>query len=141
MKHRQEQGRFVIRLEKGETFFEPLLRFLAENDIRGGLITGIGGAQWAELGLYNLEDRQYYWKHFDGPLEISNVTGFISVSDSEGIHIHAHATIAGADMNASAGHLKELEVAGTCELVIDPMAEIPRVFNDQIGLGLLELND
>jgi predicted DNA-binding protein with PD1-like motif len=130
---------FVVRLDKGDIFYETMMPFVMEQDIKSAFFYGLGGAEWAELGLYDLREKQYHYKYFSGPLEINNITGNIS-TDEKGTKIHAHATISGPDMNVSGGHIKALGIAGTCELYIHTLEfDLVRKNDEETGLGLLDL--
>lgn len=131
---------FVVRLHRGQRLIESLV-LLAENEkINGAFFYGLGGADSARLGIYYADDRRSYdYKWFAGPLEVTNVTGNISIYDNK-IKVHAHATISGVDLNVSGGHVEELIVGPTLELFITPTdSELRRVYDEQTGLPLLDV--
>lgn len=130
---------WLLRAEKGEQLMRSLQSFCEEQDIRSGIISGLGGALWAELAFYHLDQKAYEFDRIDEPLEISNLSGNIS-SVNEKPFLHVHATVADMNYHSYAGHLKELEVGGTCEVYIKTFPEpVSRVHNDEIGLKLLDL--
>lgn len=139
MKARQVAGGWIVRLERGERIVETVHAFCADNGIKAGSVYGIGGAEWVELGFYHLDRKEYEYTTVDELVEISSLIGSVSMADGSQT-LHLHATVAGSDLIAKAGHLREGVVAGTLELRIEIFGgEIQRVHSDDIGLKLLDL--
>ena len=132
---------YTLRFNKGEQFVEQLTKFVSDKNIRGGWIVGLGGFSWAEIGYYNLESQDYKWTKYDGPLELTNLTGNIAWKDND-LALHLHATISGIRLEAVAGHLKEAEVSGTVEIFLhvwDNPEGLNRSRDTDTGLNLLDL--
>jgi predicted DNA-binding protein with PD1-like motif len=104
---------YLVRLEKGELLVESLLRFVTEQKISGGWISGIGGATWAEVGFYDLTAQHYRWKKLDQLLEITSLQGNVAW-DGDDPFLHLHGTFSDGTMQSFGGHVKELETGGTC---------------------------
>ena len=140
MKSRFDGYNWVIVLEKGELLIDSLSKFAKENNVRGGFLSGVGGAQWAEIGFYHLEKKQYSWKKFDQLMEITSLNGNLAFKEGEPIW-HIHATLADENMQAVGGHVKDLEVAGTLELFLRVIINqgLTRTHQDDLGLDLLDL--
>lgn len=139
MVSRKVSGGWLLRVEKGEQLMRSLQNFCEEQDIQAGWVTGLGGALWVELAFYHLDQKAYEFDRIDEPLEVSNLTGNISSVNGKPF-LHVHATVSDMNYHSYAGHLKELEVGGTCEIRITVFEEsISRVHNDDIGLKLLDL--
>lgn len=134
----------LVRLQKGELLAENLLKLVSEQKITGAWITGLGGAMWAEVGFYDITTQHYRWKKFDQPLEILSLQGNIAweVSPTGGQPLlHIHGTFGDEHMNAFGGHVKELQVAGTCELLLHRWYEetLTRSHDAMTGLKLLDV--
>lgn len=132
---------YTLRFEKGELVVENLLKFVHEQNVRGGWIVGLGGFAWAELGFYDLATQEYAWTKFDEALELTNLTGNIAWSGDDPA-LHLHATIADTSLHAYGGHLKEAEASGTVEVFIHRWLRdegLVRAKDDQTGLNLLQL--
>lgn len=116
-----------------------LMAYAREHGHKSAWVSGLGGAGAATLGYYSLETRDYEWHEFEELLEILNLTGNLSWVDGEPFW-HVHGTFSGHDMRAIGGHVKELHVALTCEVLVVP-GDIPltRRFDDKTGLKLLDL--
>lgn len=139
MIYAEDNSGFVIRIQKGEEIVEQLLAFCEKEGLDSGFFYGLGGVDGAEIGFYILDELRYEFTQFEGLFELTNITGNVAQSE-EGLMIHAHATIAGRDLNAKAGHLKRAVVAGTVEIYFSKVeANLKRKFDSEVGLKLLDL--
>ncbi|HEX9594539.1 MAG TPA: DUF296 domain-containing protein [Candidatus Saccharimonadales bacterium] len=139
MTHKRIGNSYLLRFDKGEELVRTLSQFLEEKDIKSGWISGLGGALWAELAFYHLDQKAYEFDRIDEPLEVSNLTGNITLFNGKPF-VHIHATVSDLNYHSYAGHLKELGVAATLELKIDVLEEpIERVQSDAVGLKVLDL--
>lgn len=131
---------WILRLDRGEKLIESLDKFAKEKDVKGGFLTGIGGASSAELGFYNLGTKEYSWQKINEPLEVTALQGNLAIKDGEPIW-HIHGTFSDEKMQAIGGHVKELEVSGTLELFLHVIIDggLKRSHSDDIGLDLLNL--
>lgn len=139
MTYRFDGYNYLVRLEKGELLLQSLHEFAGQIK-QSFWLSGVGGAQWAELGFYDLPNQRYNWKRFDQPTEITSLQGNLAWEHNEPVW-HVHATLADAEFRAIGGHVKELCVAGTCELLLHTMQGEPiaRAQNASVGLSLLNL--
>lgn len=130
---------YLVRLEKGELIVNVLTQFCQDKKIPAGVIGGIGGVSWAEIAFYDLGQRAYEYERHDELFEITNLTGNVSlVSDKPFLHLHV--TLADSNNHAYGGHLKEAEVAATCEVHIRTFSKpIERAHNEAVGLKLLDI--
>lgn len=137
MKSYAAQDHFVIVLDKGELLHDRLTSFLRSQHIEAAWIQGLGAALEVTLGFYNLETKQYQWKDFTGPFELTSLQGN-AVSDADGPVLHMHATLSDAQYQAFGGHVQRLVVGGTCELLVRPLsAKLTRQLDDTTGLNLV----
>lgn len=140
MKVRRDAYNWLVRLERGELLSDGLLAAVEQEGIKTGWIMGIGACEWAELGFYDLESKQYQWQKFDEPLEILSLQGNVSL-DGEKPMLHIHGMFSGKDYQSVGGHVKDLEVAGTCEIFLHDWFADPlnRGVDPDTGLKLLDL--
>lgn len=143
MKIRKNEDVLVVRLERGEELLAQLHTLIANEHINGAFIHGLGGAERVSLGQYRIsDDKEYHFTELEGDLEVCSLNGNIAHDESGKPMIHIHATISDADLRAFGGHVKELIVAGTCELFIDlRTGTLRRSLDQDIGLKLLQLDD
>lgn len=132
-------GGYVLRLDKGEELMRNLTQFCEEKKIMAGWVSGLGGALWAELAFYHLDQKAYEFDRIDEPLEVANLTGNVSQVNGKPF-LHVHTTVSDLNYHAYSGHLKELAVAATLEVRLEVWPEgIDRIHNEACGLKVLDL--
>ncbi|HJP81111.1 MAG TPA: PPC domain-containing DNA-binding protein [Candidatus Saccharimonadales bacterium] len=131
---------YTVGFERGEQLITSLTDFIKKQDIKASWINGLGGSQWVELGFYNLDTKEYQWKRFNELMEITSLQGNIAWMENEPV-IHMHGTLSREDYQAIGGHVRELEVGGTCELHLHTIFgdRLPRSKDATTGLSLLSL--
>ncbi len=117
-----------------------LKKFCQHQMIGGGFFYGLGAVDQAELALYNVDTKQYSKQQFSEPLEVANITGSIALDQDQTL-IHAHTTLGRADMSALAGHLVEMRVSGTLELIIHATQPLIKEEDSQTGLKVFQLQE
>lgn len=131
---------WLVRLEKGELLIEVLTGLVKTQGIEAAWVNGLGGALWVELGFYDLESKQYHWQKLNQPLEITGLQGNVAWSGAEPV-LHIHGSFSDSAMKAYGGHVKELAVAGTCEVRLQrwQKGRFTRLHDDEVGLQLLDI--
>lgn len=119
---------------------QSLASLVRDQNIKSAWISGLGGAEWAELGFYHLQARHYQWRRFDEPLEITAIQGNIARQNGQPV-LHMHGTFTKNTFEAIGGHIKELEVSGTCELHLHTVfgEDLRRSHDQASGLDLLDI--
>lgn len=132
---------YVVRLEKGEEIIFSLKELAKKENLTGGFFYGLGAVEGVSIGYYELARKEYVFSKIQGAYELASLLGNISVQDGE-IKVHAHAVLGDNNLNTVAGHVKEANVAITCEIFIHLQhgAEMRRELDEETGLGLLEFN-
>ena len=118
-----------------------LIEFCEKRGIKGGVFTAIGAVKNTEIGYYNLEKREYFFKEVPEEREVASMTG--NIAEAEGkLVIHAHAVLSAMDdtLSCIGAHIKEAEVAVTLEVFLTPLSvPLARVYDEETGLKLLQL--
>jgi len=131
---------YIVRLFKGEKIVESLTKFCEDENIASGIFHGIGAVLQAEIGLYNLDKKQYSFTEFNNGMELVSMTGNVALVDSKPF-LHIHVVLADDNKKTFGGHLKEGIVGPTCEIYIFNFEEkIKREYDEEIGLKLLNLD-
>jgi uncharacterized protein len=164
---------WLVRFDRGDLLVEQLTKLVKSENIRGAWVSGLGGAQWAELGFYDLNKKAYHWKRFDQLMEITSIQGNVAwdgeptppkhggsknvtwqaassgATGSEPTNglrrpgepiLHMHATLSDETMQAYGGHIKELQVGATCEILLHRWYDsqgLKRAKDSETGLKLL----
>lgn len=139
MNYKRFGNRVIVRIDSGEEIIKTLKQLCKNLDIKLGSITGIGATDKATIGLFDIKTREYRSTEFVGDHEIAPVYGNISTMDGK-VYLHLHANLCNAAHKSFGGHLNSAVVSATFEAVIDIIdAEIDRVFDEKIGLNLLDI--
>ncbi len=100
-----------------------------------GSVEGLGAADHALIGLYDVAAREYHKTAYDEPMEITSLLGNISRKDGE-VYLHLHINLGRADTGVVGGHLNECRISATCELFVRRLeGAVERRF-DETGTGL-----
>ncbi|MGC8865214.1 MAG: PPC domain-containing DNA-binding protein [Bacteroidales bacterium] len=124
------------RLEKGEFIVEVLTSLCVELGIQSGWVQGIGAVDRIELGAWDTMRRVYHRQIWEQAFEVSPITGNVMIKEGKPF-LHLHATVAGHDFQARAGHLFEARVNPTLEVFIGTFDHpLQRKFDEESGLFL-----
>ena len=143
----------VMRLEKGEEIISAITELCKEKAISAGSVSAIGAVDNVILGLYKVKEKKrysrehllllifkYYSSEYKEEMEMTSLTGNISVKDNEP-YLHFHANFGREDGSVVGGHLNKAVISATCEIIIHRInGVIGRKFDDEIGLNVIEFN-
>lgn len=140
MTFQYDGNNYLVRLEKGEKLIESLLGLVKQENISSCWLNAVGGALSAEIGFYHLDKKEYEYTSVNELMEITGLQGNLAWDGTEPM-LHIHGTFSKPDLSVIGGHVKELVVGGTCEVLLSKWngAKLSRTMNDAIGLKLLDL--
>jgi|SRR5690606_30080683 len=140
MKFRFDGYNYIVRIERGEKVIDCLTKLAQEQKLPSCWLSGLGGASSVELGFYDLEAQQYNWRKIDEPLEIAGLQGNITWTESSPA-FHIHGVFAKDDLSTIAGHVREIVVSGTCEILLHRWygENLTKSIDPDTGLKLLNL--
>lgn len=134
----REKNKYLIRFDKGEELITGLIDFCRAKKIKAGFFIGLGAASQVSLSYYHLDKKEYQEKKINEDLEIVSLTGNLAEMDKK-IIIHAHGIFADVQMKTYGGHLNQLIVSGTGEVLLEVFeGKIERQYSQEIGLNLME---
>ena len=93
---------YAVKIETGEEIIATLTGFARCENVRAGLLSGLGAVGECELGFFIRSTKQYVRRVFPGEHEIGSLTGNFSELDGEPFP-HCHVVIAGEDLVAWTG--------------------------------------
>ena len=138
MEYIKQDDTYIVRLERGEEILRSLRSLCSKEDIKAGMINGIGASDHAVIGLFDVNEKVYHQHEFNEPMEITSITGNISAMDDEP-YLHIHVNLGREDMSVIGGHLNECVISATCELFIYSInRKIGRTKDPETGLNLYE---
>lgn len=140
MKFRYDGFNWLVRLDKGEKLVESLTKLAKQEKLPSCWVNVIGGALSAEVGYYNLPKKEYEWHNVVELVEITGLQGNLTW-DGEEPKWHLHGTFSKSDLSVVGGHVRELIVGGTCEIMLHKWYKEPltRSEDKETGLKLLDL--
>lgn len=133
-----QSGQILMgKLGYGCDLLDEITKVVKELGIRLGRIEAIGAVQKAQIGFYNQESRMYQFLSFDQPMEITKLTGNISLNDGNPF-VHAHITLSDSSGKAFGGHLVTGTIIFACEFILQAFdgPDFNRCLNDETGLAL-----
>ena len=92
---------FVVRLDKGEEIIASLQALCEKEKIALGSVEGIGAADHAVIGLYDVGQREYHKTELNGPMEITSLLGSITQKDGA-VYLHLHINLCNKEMQIRA---------------------------------------
>ena len=128
---------FIGKLSHGKDLLEEMTALCIKEDITLGRVEGIGAVQRARVGYYNQAAREYQYMEFNGHLEITNLSGNVSIKDNKPF-VHAHVTFSDEKGNAFGGHLAQGTLIFAFEIILHAFEgpQCTRSFDDVTGLPL-----
>lgn len=106
-----------LRVPMGADLLQFIEDYANKNNIKTGIILGLGAVQKAVIGYYDQPTKKYMEKAIDEPMEIVNLTGNISRKDGKSM-AHVHASFGKQDGAVVGGHLNRGTIVFACELKI-----------------------
>ena len=127
---------FLVRMDHNADLLGSIIDLANSNEITLGIFTGIGALKEAEISYYDQARKEYIKNKLDGPLEIANLVGNISIKEAE-IFAHAHATLSERSGKTYSGHFEKGKIFA-CELYLRELEGpgLVRSYDDITGLSL-----
>ena len=116
---------------------KTLTDFASGEQINNGYFRGIGAVDQLTCGHYKLPEQEYNFTKYNEPLEVVSLTGNIMLKDNEPF-VHVHGVFTNTKNEALGGHIKEMRVAVTLEVILTPLnTNLNRELEESIGLHLI----
>ena len=135
--HHQTHRVLVLVCDKGEEAVATISRALAEDGLRAGQVTAVGGFSAGEVGYFDRNRRDYLRIPIGGQVEVLSLLGDVAARDGEPV-LHAHTVLGRSDGSTLGGHLIRGEVWPTLEVIITEVApELAKRVEPETGLALI----
>ncbi len=109
---------YALIFDSGDEAAAELARFARETGVNGASFTGVGAASSAVLGWFDFGAKAYEPNYFNEQVEVVSIAGDIATTEDGKPQVHAHVAIAKRGGSAYGGHLMELYVKPTLEIVL-----------------------
>jgi len=137
----QGQKRLAVFFGAGEEMMRSLADLAKIRSMPGAYFTRIGALRAAMLGFFDIARREYRRFGIDEQVEVLSLTGNIALEEGEP-RIHAHIVVGRFNGATLGGHLLEVHVRPTLEVIlVETPASLRRRFDPATGLALLDLSD
>ena len=132
---------YVLVLDKGDEAFGQISAFAKEQGITAASLTAIGACSGATLGYFDTEAMKYRSTRFDEQMELLSLIGDIASKDGKPA-LHAHLVLGRKDSSTVGGHLQQINVFPTIEVVLtETPAHLRKRVDPQTGLALIDLRE
>ncbi len=127
----------LLIIKRGEKVIESIMRFCHEHNIVNAELSGLGAVDEIECGYYDLENRVYEMETYQGMFEVVNISANV-MRKEEDIFVHMHAVFTDEQNNSFGGHVQEMRVGVTLEVIVRQFhTTLKREFDDETGLFLV----
>lgn len=138
MEYRQFGDSFVVRLNRGEEIITELTALCKKENIKLASVQGIGAADLATIGLYNVNEKLYHKTQLKGAMEITSLLGNITTMNGE-TYLHLHINLCDENMNIKGGHLNECRISATGEIIVTKInGNVDRIKDNETGLNIFK---
>jgi predicted DNA-binding protein with PD1-like motif len=129
---------YLLVFHTGQEVMRGLVAFASKHKLTGGHLTGIGAIRDAVIGYFDPQTKTYLRNHEKGQTEVLSLTGNLALYNNEPFY-HVHVALGLRDGTARGGHLFEMIVRPTVELVLTTYPKIvDRKIDPEWGLPLLD---
>lgn len=140
MEYRKFDENYVVRLNKGEEVITCLKELCEKENINLAEITGLGASNLVEIGVFNVNTKEYNTKIFEGMFEITSLVGNSTRKNGD-VYLHIHINFGDEQGNVKGGHLVQAKISATSEIIVRRIeGKVDRKLSDEIGLNLLDFN-
>jgi predicted DNA-binding protein with PD1-like motif len=115
-----EQGlaTYALIFVEGDEAAAELARFARESGVNGASLSGVGAASGAVVGWFDFGRKKYKRIPIDEQVEVVSLLGDIATTEDGKPQVHAHVVLTTEDAQARGGHLLELHVRPTLEVIV-----------------------
>ena len=138
MDYKRFNETIIARIDKGEEILDKIKEIALKEDIKLANINALGATNEFVVGVFKVDEKEYYSNEFKGNYEIVSLTGTINTMDGE-FYTHIHMSAGNDKGEVFGGHLNKAIVSATCEMVINIInGEVDRYHDNEIGLNLFK---
>lgn len=138
MEYKRIDNTVILRVDRGEEVLTALKEVALKEDIKLASVTGLGACDHFVAGVYKVDTAEYVKNEFNGVYEITSLVGTINTMNGE-YYSHIHITCGDELGHAFGGHLNEVRISVTCEIVINIINGIVDRKKDEVtGLNIFK---
>jgi len=126
---------YIFKLDKGDDLLAALQEFCHDNQIKCGIIAGLGAVDCATYSYYDQKKRKYNKFTVNQELEVLNLTGNVSLMEEKPM-VHAHVIFADNEGKTQGGHLMAGTRVFSCEVFVQELVGAPKMRKANKDTGL-----
>ncbi|SUX43473.1 PPC domain-containing DNA-binding protein [Chryseobacterium indoltheticum] len=84
------ENNYIVSIKDKSSIVQALTDFVLNQNIRSGQVTGIGAVSEATLRFFDFSTKDYVDKKFDEQMEVTNISGNVSVLDEKTVASSSH---------------------------------------------------
>lgn len=131
------QRTYLLVMDDGDDAVEQVTSFAKANGVNAAGLTAIGACRSATLGYFDPEIGDYRNQKFTEQMEIASFIGDIA-DDAGEPALHAHVVLGRKDYSTLSGHVVDLNVFPTMEIVLtEHPAHLRKQLDRTTGLTLI----
>lgn len=136
MEYRRFDNTIIARIDKGEEILDKVKEISLQENIKLASVSALGAINEFTVGVFKVDEKQYYANEFKGNYEIVSLTGTINTMNDQ-FYTHLHLSAGNDKGQVFGGHLNRAIVSATCEMVITIIeGHVDRKYDENIGLNL-----
>lgn len=117
MEYKRFGDTIALRLDPGDEIVGQILAVAEKENVTFASVTGIGGTDDVEVGVFDTAKKGYDRFAYTGTHEITSLTGNVNTMHGAP-YTHLHITLAGADGRVVGGHLLRCVISLTAEIFL-----------------------
>ncbi|RFM26845.1 PPC domain-containing DNA-binding protein [Deminuibacter soli] len=133
-----ETKTYALIFSTGDEVVSGLTEFAQKYNVKSAHYTAIGDATSAKVGWYDKSRKMFKVIPIPEPSEVTSLVGDVAVFGGKPV-AHSHVNVATEDGLTHGGHLLQLIVGPTLELIItvEP-TPMYKVLNEEFGAGVID---
>lgn len=134
----EQRREYAVIFAKGDEAFSGLLKFAEKYQVTSAHFTAIGALNRATVAWFDPQRKMYKKIPIEGQFEVISMVGDIALYQGKP-QVHTHVVVSSSDGTARGGHVLELYVNPTLEVmvIVDAYA-MQKGLDPETGLTLIE---
>jgi uncharacterized protein len=131
---------FVLVLDQGEEAFKAISEFADKERITGASVSAIGAFSRAQLGWFDLAEKEYRPIDVGDQCEVLSLMGDIAQGDDGKASLHLHAVLGFKEGMLRGGHFLSGVVQPTLEVtIVETVVHLRRKKRPDLGIALISI--
>jgi predicted DNA-binding protein with PD1-like motif len=117
---------YIFKINKGKDLLEALTDFCHDNQIKCGIVSGVGSLEGAVLNYYDQAKKKFEKYVINEGVEMLALNGNVSIMDNRS-NVHAYVTLANKTCVVKGGYLQPGTKVFSAEVYVQELVGEPKV--------------